>query len=429
MEINGYAASDVGAQRDHNEDFTLADPDVGLYVVCDGVGGHNAGEVASQLAATSVHRHIAGHCDSIERVKSGVHPPDRLGALLRVAIEKACQDVNESAKADGTHHGMACTCTALLIAGGKAVMGHVGDSRLYLCRGGALTQLSEDHTFVAEAIKAGVFSAEEAAACGNRNVITRAVGKERTVLVDTLVFDVVAGDTLLLCSDGLHQYTTDAAELAGLLCERDAAVLPARLISVANHRGGSDNISAIVVRASAPEADAAEARRSDGVLRGLEALRRIDLMRNLSMAELVKFKQIFQDVEFAPGAAIVREGEVNDNLYVIVQGAAEVVRGEHQIAVLPPGAHFGEMSLLNSRPRSATVRAIEPCRMLTATRAGLWGLLQHEGTIAVKFFWELASTLSKRLDEALAAQAELKEQVAGTASTSGYYSGLYQRPR
>lgn len=419
MEITSSGRTDVGRQRDHNEDFLLADPALGLYVVCDGMGGHEAGEVAAELAATTVRWSVAQTLPALAH-RDGGRPPasDRVAVVLRTAIETACSRVHEMGQADVARRGMGCTCTALLVAGEIAVMGHVGDSRLYLCRGGSVMQLSEDHTFIAEAVRQGFLTAEEARLSEHRNVITRAIGKEWTVLVDTLVIDLVPGDTFLLCSDGLHQYLHDPGELAAALGAETIEAIPPHLVALANARGGSDNISALVVRAQAPAGSgtaADEGGAGSDSLRGFEALRNLELLRDLSTAEIVRFKQLCEEVAFPPGAIVVREGEVNSTLYVIAVGSAEVIRGGQRVALLPAGAHFGEMSLLNSRPRSATVRALEPCRMLAIDRDRLYGFLRQEGMLAAKFFWKLAATLSERLDDLLAHQAEVAAAAAAAA--------------
>jgi serine/threonine protein phosphatase PrpC/CRP-like cAMP-binding protein len=419
MKIGTYALTDVGAQRKHNEDFMLTDGTLGLHIVCDGMGGHNAGDVASRMAATAIQRVVSTNRPLLEEVASGAAPYERAAMLLRTAIETACQEVYDEGTRDRAKQGMGCTCTAVLLVGGKAIMGHVGDSRLYLCRGGAVTQLSEDHTFVNEAVRQGVFTPEEAAHYPYKNVITRAIGKERTVRVDTLIFDVVLGDTLLLCSDGLHGYLQDPAELARLLSSTAPESLPQHLIALANQRGGADNITAIVLRAK-DAGDAREAqRRAADVATNLATLQRIELMSHLTMAEVVRFAQVFQEVEYAPGAIIIREGEISDALFVLVAGTAEVLKGNDRVAVLPAGAHVGEMALLNSHPRSATVRALEACRMLVVDRARLYSFLQGDPMLAAKFFWKLAETLSRRLEEAMRREQEARAQQQPVKAYSG----------
>ncbi len=412
MEIASCALTDVGKMREHNEDFALADPALGLFVVCDGMGGANAGEVASQLAATTIRTVVASNRDEIRSVLDGEMPPERLGALLREALETACRTVYDEAARDVSRKGMGCTCTALLVAGQKAAFGHAGDSRLYLSRGGAVTQLSQDHTWIAEAVRQGVFTPEEAELSPYKNVITRSIGKERSVLVETLVFDLVLGDTVLLCSDGLHGFVKDPPELASVLANPAVEGAARHLIQLANERGGTDNISAVIVRASETAATGADARaRRTAVMANLGTLGQIELMQGMTMAEIVRLNQVFHEAEYPAGAEIIHEGEVSDALFVLVQGSAEVVRGAARIAILRAGAHFGDMSLLSSRPRSATVRTLEPSRLLMVDRAGLYGFLQQDALIAAKVFWKLAETLSRRLDELLASSSSARTRL------------------
>lgn len=405
MEIASCALTDVGKMREHNEDVCLADPALGLFLVCDGMGGANAGEVASQLAATTIREVVATHREVVGSVARGETPPERLGAILREALETACRTVHDEAARDAARKGMGCTCTAFLVAGGKAALGHAGDSRLYLARGGAVTQLSQDHTWIAEAVRQGVFTPEEAEFSPYKNVITRSIGKERSVMVETLVFDLVLGDTVLVCSDGLHGFVKDPAELAQLLAGDAVDQIARHLIALANERGGTDNISAVVVRSLETAATGADlhARRS-AVMANLGTLGQIELMQGMTMAEIVRLNQIFHEVEYPAGTIIIHEGEVSDALFVLVAGSAEVIRGSARIAVLRAGAHFGDMSLLSSRPRSATVRCLETSRLLAIDRARLYGFLQQDALIAAKVFWKLAETLSRRLDEVLAHQ-------------------------
>jgi CRP-like cAMP-binding protein len=143
----------------------------------------------------------------------------------------------------------------------------------------------------------------------------------------------------------------------------------------------------------------AEKKRTDDVLKNIDAIRCVELMRELTMAEVMRLAQAFTEVRFDAGDFSVKEGEISEHLYVLVAGAVEVLRGDRRIATLPAGSHFGEMALLNLRPRSATVRATEPCRMLTIDRQSLYDFLRHDGMLAAKFFWKMAQILSLRLDD------------------------------
>jgi PPM family protein phosphatase len=403
MHVQAASASDVGRVRTLNEDFCLVDPDLGLYVVCDGMGGHAAGEIASHTAAATVQRVMRENADLLAAIDRGEQPIEQAAVLLREAIEIASRTIFELGNTDHGKKGMGTTCCALLVRGGKGVMGHVGDSRLYLVRAGSVHQLSEDHTFVQEALKYGMLTPEQARQSEHHNVVTRAVGPLDRVIVDTLVFDLLVGDTLVLCSDGLHGYLGDARELPAWVDAGDWTALPKRLVAIANDRGGSDNITAIVVRADAGDgAGEEDTLRTNVVQQTFVALRHVELFGEMSMPELLRVASTCRSLELPAGQVVIQEGEATETLFVLVEGQVEVTRGGVQVATLPAGSHFGEMALLSRRPRSATVRTLEPSRLLALDRALFQVLLQQEPLIAGKFLWRLAQTLSLRLDDVYA---------------------------
>lgn len=398
MQIQAFGHSDVGRERQHNEDCFLNDPELGLFVVCDGMGGHAAGEVASAHTVRTIHRIVSEQRALLDDVHAGRAELDVFVPIVRHAIELACTEIHQLGLADKAKRGMGTTCTAFMVANGKGLLAHVGDSRLYLVRRGHLTQLSQDHTYVAEALRQGLIRPEEAEKSPYGNVVTRAVGPQSNVLVDVMVFGLAPGDTYLLCSDGLHQYTNDAAELVRVLDVPSTEAAARTLIDLANQRGGSDNITAIVVRAHySPQQSS---KRMLDVVTDIDALSHIELLREMNMAEVVKLCQAFHSVSFDAGAFILREGELSETFFVLVEGSAEVYRGNQRLAVLPKGSHFGEMAILSLRPRSATVRATTKVRALVTDRTSLYGFLQQDPLIAAKFFWKIAQTLSLRLDEA-----------------------------
>jgi serine/threonine protein phosphatase PrpC len=336
----------------------------------------------------------------VEALSAGVAPPNALAEMLRQAIETACRDVFAAATADPRKRGMGTTCTALLLAGRFGVMGHVGDSQLHLFRDGGAVQLSHDHTFTAEAVRRGAMTSEEAAASSHGNVLVRCVGARDTVQVDTLVFDVVPGDLMVLCSDGLSQYLKSSEELLRLRGGRSPEEFTRALIAEANAQGGSDNISVICVQATAQpdDTDARPAERQD-VLLTLDTLRGIHLMDGLSVQEVMLLRQVFREQPYAPGALITVEGEVGAAMYVLLDGTAEVRRGPDTVATLGRGAHFGEMALLNDRPRAASVVAVTACWTLVCDRDALSSVLSEHPTLAAQFFRGLACALSTRLDD------------------------------
>ena len=400
MEVESGGQTDVGRVRALNEDYWLQDADIGLYVVCDGMGGHACGDEASRLAAETIHSYLK-HPERralIQADPSGDSTIQAVTGLVRSSVEEACRVVHNRGLTEADHRGMGTTCTMMQMLDGKAVMAHVGDSRLYMVREGELHQLSDDHSFLAEAVRFGLITEEQAAKSEHSNVITRAVGPHATVLVDTLVFDVLPGDTFLLCSDGLHHYFSDEEELVGILSQDDTQEIADRLVSLSVERGGEDNITALIVRA--PDEDSEQPRVSQ-VHADFAALRHIELFNELTMPELVRVCAAMKTRYVEPTQVVVAQGATTESLYVIVEGQLAVELGSEQVAELSSGDHFGEMALLTERPRSASVRTLTGCRLLELDRDNFYSLVQQDPIIGIKFLWKLAQTLSLRLDNVL----------------------------
>jgi PPM family protein phosphatase len=421
MHVHGYGDTDVGQSRKLNEDAILVDEELGLFVVCDGMGGHAAGEVASDTAIKALHRFVSSQRHLLTGFDHSQAAADAIEGMLRLAIQTASAEVYELAQSGSGRHGMGTTCIALVVVGGKGFMGHVGDSRMYLVREGRVWQLSQDHTFFNDAVRNGMMSYEEARASPWANMVTRGVGIQKTVAVDTLVFDIVENDTVLVCSDGLSQYLPDPYEIVSLLSDPGLAELPTRLVQIANERGGSDNISAITVRA-VPEMPAhpGDSERRVQVTQNLQTLRHIALFMDLGDAELVKLYNKFKAVEFAAGTVVIREGDNTDSMFVIVEGDAMVERQGKVITRLTRGAHFGEMGLLNQRPRSASVTLSSATQALVLDRWAFNEVLREDTGLAAKVLYKLAQILSLRLDESShhepPEQSERKTQELGMLS-------------
>jgi protein phosphatase len=250
LRISARGLTDVGQRRDHNEDALLIDVDLGLFVVADGMGGHAGGATASRLAIESIRAELLRLRQAEpELFGSGAEGeenplPDALGR----AVERACAVIFEAAQAEPELAGMGTTVTAALVDGHSAFVAHVGDSRAYLLRGGHIYQVTQDHSLVAEQLRVGAISAEEARNSRFRNIITRSVGFERDVLVDLMGLELEAGDALVICCDGLSNMVDDP-EVLRLVQEHGIdAVEP--LVDLANERGGDDNITVAVVKLS-----------------------------------------------------------------------------------------------------------------------------------------------------------------------------------
>jgi serine/threonine protein phosphatase PrpC len=237
------AATDPGRRRRHNEDAYVCDPP--LFAVADGIGGAQAGELASSLAAEAVRDDSSdGHGDGRKRV-------DEL-------IQEANRRVYQRQSEDTSLSGMGTTMTVALVADDHVWIGHVGDSRAYLVREGKLEQLTEDHSLVAELVRSGRLAPEDAETHPQRSVVTRALGTDPDVDVDTFSVDAKPGDLFLLCSDGLTSMVSDSGILEEIDRRRDDLRATAKgLVRAANRGGGEDNITVVFFEIQADE-DAGE---------------------------------------------------------------------------------------------------------------------------------------------------------------------------
>jgi serine/threonine protein phosphatase PrpC len=402
MKFVAAGKTDVGRKRDHNEDAIFVAPDLSLYLVCDGMGGHAAGEVASATAISAVVKHLRAHQARIENFDDSNASRDGLLRLVDEAIQVASAAVYSVATTERGKAGMGTTLTMIVCTPTIGVMGHVGDSRLYLRRAGRVYQLSEDHTYTAELVKRGMATPDQAKTGPYANVITRAVGIQHSVRPDLLVFDILPQDTLLLCSDGLAKYLENNDELGPYLDGDDLETISDELVALANERGGSDNVSAVVLRAygDSDGIDDNDGARTTEVNLKLDTLRHVVLFRHLDMSEQCRVLSVARAVDVAPGDMIMREGEASHSLYAILKGEFEVERSGTVLGILKVGEHFGEMSLFNARPRSANVRAKTSARLLVIERARFNDLIRKEPQLGVKLLWSFAQVLSLRLDDA-----------------------------
>jgi serine/threonine protein phosphatase PrpC len=406
-----FGKTDVGRKRQHNEDAMLVDPAIGVYIVADGMGGHAAGEVASARAVEVVRQHVAANKQILKDLAKDASQAARVAAatMVEVAVQRACADIYKQATNDSTKRGMGTTFVCLVVSGNRGVVGHVGDSRVYLVRNGQCHRLTEDHTLIAAQLKAGTITKEAAATSQYRNVITRAVGIQESVQVDTLLVDMLPGDLYLLCSDGLHGYLADD-EVTAVFQAGPLETIPERFVQLANERGGKDNITAVAIGVTGDPATAQE--EVVEAQSRMDALKKIPLFRHLTYKEQTAVLSVATTRTFPAGREIVTEGQPGEELFVVVRGRVAVEKNGVEIAELRAGGHFGEMGLIDNAPRSATVRAVEPTRVMAIARPDLMTLMKRESILAVKLLWSFVQVLSDRLRETNSELSEARQELA-----------------
>ncbi len=228
--------TEVGRVRKNNEDSILSKPQLGLFAVADGMGGHNAGEVASTLAVLVLE----------DRVRNSLaSTPDK---ILEEAVQEANLRIWQQGQRKLSQKGMGTTITALLLKSQFAAIAQVGDSRAYLFRNQKLRQLTTDHSWVQEMFKGGLISRDEMNTHPNKNILTRALGSEEKVEVDTQIMAYQDHDLFLLCSDGLYDMITEEEILQILQTDKELSWMAQEMIDLAMEHGGNDNISLIMVK-------------------------------------------------------------------------------------------------------------------------------------------------------------------------------------
>jgi serine/threonine protein phosphatase PrpC len=242
MKPRGWCATDVGLKRDHNEDSYVCNDVLGLYAVADGMGGHLGGERASRMAVDVLEKEMA--------LRLGLAADEANPGVVSLAMQEATllasRAIYESAQSSPDHAGMGTTLTGLCFHGQSLTLCHVGDSRAYLMRDGRARQLTEDHSWIQEQVRAGLLSPGDAMVSRFRNIITRSVGFEPAVAPDLFTMPVEPGDCYLICSDGLSNYIS-VDEIGRILASQFYSEAGRALVEIANERGGDDNITCMIV--------------------------------------------------------------------------------------------------------------------------------------------------------------------------------------
>jgi serine/threonine protein phosphatase PrpC len=391
--IRHSAKTHPGRRRENNEDSMLAAADHGLFVVADGVGGRAAGEVASALTI-EVFEAEAPSLAAAVAAYARTRDYERRNAVLEL-LEEVCQKASQRVYEEGerTHRrGMTTTVVVALVGGGAAFLAHVGDSRIYLVRDGLIRQLTEDHSMINEMVRSGGLSADEARRSPYRSVITRALGLHPTIKVDLMSVEILPGDRLVLCSDGLSD-PVDLEDIERLVGENEVEPATEALIEAALDAGGPDNVTAIVVEPEATrETEAARAR--------AQIMQDLFLFQGLPFHTRLRVSRICEERFFGPGDILVKEGELGDSMFVVVQGTLVVSRGGISLARIGPGEHFGELGLLEAQARSATVTGESWGSAIVVRRTHLLDLCNRDPALGNAVLWRLLATLGARLQSA-----------------------------
>jgi len=305
-----------------------------------------------------------------------------------VAAERTIFDMVAAAP---ERKGMATTCDLVFLGAGTAFIAHVGDSRIYLLRGDTGRLLTVDHT-VANFLKAQGKSPLEIANHPHKDKLIRALGMSGGAEIDTLQLDLRVGDRLVMCSDGLYRYLKNPTHLAQLYAGRGPQEAAEALCHFALECGGDDNVTVVCIEVADPGTRPSVVETDSKI----SALGNLSLFRNLTYQEMLQIMPITYERRIEAGIDIICEGEPGEELYLLVEGACEVRTEGVRLATIQAGRAFGELSLVDNRPRSASVTATEMCRVLVIHRADFERLTQS-GPLATKLLWNVIHDLAERL--------------------------------
>lgn len=382
----------------------------GVFAVADGMGGHAAGEVAAQLALSTLSALVAAAPESAYTADASLATREQLLGWLAQTVDAVNTAVYERARSEIELGGMGCTLCVALLRGRGAFIAHVGDSRIYLRRGGVTYQLTDDHSFARELLAGGLMTEQEVSVHPQRHMLTRAIGVLPKVRVDTAFVELTAGDTLLLCSDGLHGEVASKTIDAGLDAAQPEQAAKA-LVRAALDAGGKDNVTVVVVRflgtpIAEPEIIGSEL--------ACAAMAQSALFSSCTASELVRVQRLSLARLIPAGGRVLTQGAPSDELYIVLTGQLSVWRADQRMGHLGPGDPFGCMTLVPSQA-SATYHAETDSLLLVFPLAGLNRVLAADPTLAAKLALAALARLSRRLDElssALAKQRRMEEPTA-----------------
>lgn len=237
--------TDPGRARDNNEDSVAFDEATRVGVLADGMGGYNAGEVASGMATAFLKTELARWLTQA----GDLAPPDQIRRALEICVANANRSVFNASHSNPQYFGMGTTLVVALFQNSTLILGHIGDSRCYRVRGGVMLQITKDHSLLQEQIDAGLLTPQQAALSPNKNLVTRALGVEDSVLLELSEHQVLPGDVYLMCSDGLSDMIEDAMIAKILQNGLPLEQMAQQLVSLANANGGRDNITVLLTQA------------------------------------------------------------------------------------------------------------------------------------------------------------------------------------
>ena len=357
MKVVASGKSDIGLSRENNEDAYFVDQDLGIFIVCDGVGGENAGEVASSIAIEETVNYIREEIDFLEECRSGKYKDDSIFRFCADAVRHSCRTIHDKSNLFPEYRNMGTTLTMAVTMGDRILICHVGDSRAYLVNDTGDHQLSEDHTLVKDFLKKGLIAKEENAAPFMHNILTRSLGKYPSVEVDCVMIAVTAGDRVILCSDGVSNGLKPDDELRGILGDGDIDFQVDQLIKFGYKRKTNDNMTAIVIEVQEEDSFSDYSYLQESLV--AEILQECDVYRGLTFSQISRMRSHMEVFHLRRNEVLIQACERYNGFFLVIDGGL-MSNGE----LLTRGEGLGLCSLLKDQYATDDKIAVRDTRLL-----------------------------------------------------------------
>lgn len=395
LSLKAWIKSDVGRVRTNNEDNSLADTANNLFVVADGMGGHEHGDLASGTAVESVRNYLHNAMTGLKAF--AIDPSEErsrwVEQVISGAVQAANADVYNQAVQKGVQENMGTTLSMMIVlSSGRAIIGHVGDSRIYRVRNKEVTQLTEDQTLLMQQIKSGAVRPEDADKVPYGGTLLQAIGYRAEVNPDIYWTDIQPGDQFLLCSDGLSNYLIEDEIVTVFSKARGEQIVP-RLIDCANARGGRDNITAVVVEVEDPNDNLGTTQLD----LSSDILSQCPLFSGFEMAEIMRLLPLGQLRAFISDETLQIESGESQGLFMILAGRVGLYRKSTWLMTIGPGGHFGDFTLFDQRSVAETAVCEEEVRAILFPHEAIRNFTQENPELGVKLLYNLGEAHVRRL--------------------------------
>ncbi len=417
MKPTSYALSDVGKVRDNNEDRYYCDDTHRVYAVADGIGGKPGGETASQAIVDA----IAERADSFARLirltetRSDCDDPllsdaqrDSIFCELSQALQQINEEVYHSGNTSAFQEGIGSTVDLVVMGRRSAFILHVGDSRVYLVRSGEIFRVTSDHTYSEHLREHPELLGKQQQPERFSHILTRSMGGRPHVDVDRLFVDLMPGDRLILCTDGITDYLA-GAEILEFATKHGDDSLPRQLVACANERGGKDNATSVVVGLNDDANEFSRAATRPDTFRSVRFLQSVELFSELEFQEMLKLLRYLRAHRYDSSQRIISHNDPVDGMYFVMSGSLQVERAQEYVDQIYSGGHFGEFGLFGKSRRLADVRCLEKCEILFLSQDNLQQLRRDDPALCNKLLWKLLANTTEFIQKMMDTDDTIEE--------------------